>query len=334
VAAAGCGGDSSSSGGTTGSADLPTLTLAMATPTDLEPYVAVANGYFDKAGVKVSITENTGAQTSAALTGGKADLAFFSTAGPLLVAAGGKPTTVIWGVNGGGQGGNLIASKKFPDMASLRGAKSCTIGAFPAGSQGYGYAALYKERLSLKCRIAPYSDAASQLGALLSNRADALVGAISNFTSATNQGKAAVLVDTRQAATRQQLIGTMWPDSVIYGLSSTVSKKRKAIEAYIKGVDEARKFIQANSPETLTKLVKSHFAGFKTLSDEQALQNIAAIKPYVGLGGDGFVSKEVWDEGLKQMAFWGLPNYAADRPDFGYGARVDMSYYRNALGKG
>jgi ABC-type nitrate/sulfonate/bicarbonate transport system substrate-binding protein len=330
-------GSVSSRGVPTGGARANALSLSIANPTiasDLLDYVAKSKGFFDKAGVDVTIVDQFPASSTASyVVSGKADIAIFAGVTPLVVASQGQPTSIIFGLGGGGQGGMVIGKPAgISSLAELRSKQSCRIGTFAPGSSAYGWAAVYRLEFHLNCDLVPFADAASQAGALAADRVDALVGSYPNFASLVTQNQAKILIDTRNLVQRKKYTGPLFPEVVIWGLTSTLQSKRPAVVAYLKALAATDAYVQKASTADLVAVLKS-YPEFNGLSDEVLGITASTIKAYLLQGGtQGFITPTQWKLGLTRYANWGVPGFDATSPSHVYGQRVDMSYYKAALG--
>ena len=312
-----------------------TLKIAMPTiASDFLHYYAVQKGTFKKHNIDLTVLDNTAANTASLVVSGQADIALFSSSVPLLVAGQGKATSIIYGIGGGGLGGAVLGDgKKVKVLEDLKTVSPCRIASFPTGTVAYGYAAYYKSMMQLNCDILPFTDPPSQIGALLSGRADAIVGAYSNFVSTLAEGKAVLVLDTRDDAQRAKYVGQEYPESVMWGLSDTLKAKPDVIATYLKVLDETFKEVMA-MPEAQVADVLANVAVYKGRTAEQIRTDVAAQKAYMTKGSTrGYISKAQWDLALQRLTLWGVPGYDPAQPRNAYEQRIDMSYYEKGVGK-
>ncbi len=338
AAIAGCGGDDSTDSGSSSVGDSggskPTLKVALPTAgADSLNYVADSEGFFADEGVDVEIIGNTGANLATMVASGQADIGVFGAGSPLLTAAQGKPSSIIYALTGGGQGGSIVGPPETKTLADLQ-AKSgdCRIGSFPPGSSAYGYANLYKQTADLDCDIVPLPDVASQIGALSAGRVDALVGAYPNFASTIDEGKATLLMDSRDPAQRQKYIGRDFVEVVLYGDKANLQSKGDALVPYLKALKKAADYIGDQDPAEVAAEIKDQPALAETTQD-QVESDVASLSVYQYLGSDdGFITEPQWDFALTRIALWGLPGFDPQAPSSSYAEAIDMSYYEKAFG--
>lgn len=218
-------------------------------------------------------------------------------------------------------------------MNQLKTKDHCRIATFPPGTSAYGYAALYKEKFDLECDLVPLQNPAAQVGALSAGRADAIVGAYSNWAQSLADNKVTLIGDTRSPAERKQLLGKEFPEVVLFGLTDTLKQNRPAVAAFLKGIDQAYDFVQDNSVETVSSLLKQ-FGPFASLSDGARQSTVASTIPYLRLGSNrGFIEESRWAFALQRYSLWDLPGLNPSAPANTYDRRIDMSYYRQGIGQ-
>jgi len=322
-------------------AGIPTVhaqeSLVVAMPTigsDILHYAAIRKDIFKQRGVNVTMLDNTGANTASLVVSGQADIALFAATVPLIIAGQGKETSIIYGIGGAGIGGSVVGDgKKVNSMEDLKTANPCRIATFPAGSVAYGFAALFKDNLKLNCELIPFSDPPSQLGALLSGRAEAIVGSYTNFATTVADGKAKLIMDSRDPEQRRKYIGPEFPEAVMFGLTDKLKAKSDAVVRYLKGLDDTYKLLKGSTDAQMADILTGTPA-LAGRSKQQLQSDVASIRHYVTKGStDGYIAKSQWDIGLQRYALWGVPGFNSALPRNAYDARVDMSYYVKAIGK-
>lgn len=311
---------------------MQTLNVALATVTaDSLNLVAKAEGIFAKHGLNVVFTQTTPATLASAVASGQSDIGIHAMGVPLSVANSGKKTSVIMATTGGGQGGSVFGSVGLASLESLKSKSDCKIGTLTAGSSAAGFAVLYKKTLGLPCEITPFQDLPSQIGALVAKRVDVLVGAYPNFIRTVGEGKATLLVDSRDPAQAAKYLGEPFPEVGAFGLSENLPKKRALIVAYIKSLMEAQKLIEQTPAQKVAASMKK-LPELAERSESLVEEDVKALQAYRFRGTDqGRIIEAQWKRTLDGISLWGLPNFSVSNPTFSYDAAVDMSYYDAAM---
>jgi ABC-type nitrate/sulfonate/bicarbonate transport system substrate-binding protein len=311
-------------------------TLHLAFPgyatTTMLTYIATANGYFKHLGLAIYLSDGVGANTTALLVSGRADIVSYGSTSPLSLANQGKQTSTIYADNGGGNSGFMIGNNSSaPTLAALESLKSCVIATFAVGSPPYGYTVQYEHELGINCRIIPFSSVPSMIAALVAGSADAAVLSFSTFASTLAAGEAKVLIDTRIPSVRQKYVGGNFIESTEVGLPANLKAKRSAVIKWLKGENLARKWLKTHTDKQAAALL-GKFGKFG--SDTLLIQKVAAQRAYMNAGNtNGYITAGQWNYSLQRFSAFDLPNYSPSNPAYSYGNLVDMSYYDAAIGK-
>jgi ABC-type nitrate/sulfonate/bicarbonate transport system substrate-binding protein len=292
-------------------------------------YVAAAQGLFEREGLDVEITDGLGANVANLVVSGDYDIGMIGLSTPIITASKGKATSVTFGLGGGGSGGMLLGGPEVKALATLEGKKGCRIATFPPGAASNGNATQYQQTFLKNCDVVPLNDLPSIIAAVSAGRADAMVG---NFNAAVaeavDQGKLHILVDTRDAAQREQALGA---DRIVsefgeWGLTDNLKEKRASVVAYYRAVAEALKFIQGASDAEVAKLLHTQktFAD-RDLSDLES--EVKSNRSYLTVGSEnGMLDEQQWNATVAAYAAWGVAGVDPEDPAADYAARVDMSY--------
>lgn len=320
----GCGNDARTGGG--GGSE--TISVGYPTPfADVLNYIADSKGYFEENGVDVDLVLSNGANLPGEIAAGRIDLAAHAVGVAMSLVQQGKPQKVIYGLTGGGQGGTLFVGSGTDSVEALRAKPDCRIGTFPAGSSAYGFAQVYIAKLGLSCDVVPFQDVPSQLGALASDRVDALVGVYLNFIQAVHEGKAKVLIDSRDPAVAEENLGAPYPEVALFGSESNLDKLAASLPGYVDAIDKAARYMRDTPAET----VAEDIAGQPNLKGQTRAQIQGAVETlssYLWRGTDeGRITSEQWAATLRGVSSWGLKGFSADDAKFGYDALVDNSYH-------
>jgi NitT/TauT family transport system substrate-binding protein len=326
LALAACGSGSSDSGSSStkeASAPLPTVTIASAaaTPIFAQPYLAQALGYFRDAGVNVKIQDNTGGNTLNFVASGQADLGMIGAAAPLLLAQQGKDSKIVYSPQSGGSAGMLVGGKGIKAIADLKGKR---IGTLAKGSSTYGLAAYYSQKYGLGADLVPLPNNAALTGALKSGQIAGATGPSDSYATLVDAGDATILVDTRDKAERQKIIGADYPEGAVFGLAGNLTAKREAIVGVLAAYGRALEYFRSQPPEEVAKTLRTQ-PGFKATPLAALTGYVTSAKSYVGVN-DGYISPAAWKAGLAGYALWGLGDFSASNPLFAYDKRIDMTY--------
>ncbi len=319
---------------TPGNAAFPTLTVVLANQfAESLNYVAKANGFFTKRGVSVVFNQSTPGMVPSVIASGVADLGVNALGSPLSLDASGKKVSIVFAFTGGGQGGSVVGAKGgVKSIEVMKSKPDCRIGTLPAGTSAAGFAVVYKRSLALSCDIVPFQDAASELGALVANRVDVLVGSYPTFDNAVSQGKISVLVDTRDPEQYQKYLGEFFPEVVLFGSADNLNAKRPAVVAYLKALVDANNFIESTPSEAVATSMKT-LPELEDRLESLVKSDVETLQAYRFRGSErGFISEKDWTLALSRVADWGLPNFSTGSAVFSYRQAVDMSYYKAAFG--
>jgi NitT/TauT family transport system substrate-binding protein len=333
AALAACGGgedeSSESQGGSTKPKETVTIAVAAATPVFAYPYIAQQLGYFEKAGVDVKLIPNSGANTLNQVASGQADLGMIAAGVPLLLAQQGKDSKIIYSPQGGAAGGMLVGGADVKRVEDIRGKR---IGTLSRGSSMYGFGVLYNRKFKLDADVVPLQNNASIAGALKSGRIAAATGPFDAYAAQIEAGEATVLVDTRDKAEREKILGPDFPEGAVFGLAPNLEKKRDAIVAVMKAYDDALEYMRGEDPAKIAETLRKS-PDFQAIPPDKLAEFVDSAKSYIGLE-DGAISPAVWQHALDQYALWGLGDFDPKNPLFSYDKRIDMSYLEAARGDG
>lgn len=326
LALTGCG--SSSGSGSSGAAETPTIKVAILSTSAISSavYVAQAKGMFDKYGVKVEILDNTGANTLNMVASGDVDLGMMASTGPLLLDQQGKSALLVAGWTGGGAGGMLIGAKS---VTSIDGLKGASIGTLNPGTSVFGWATMYNEKYSLGANLVPYGTPDLIAAALQAGQIQGAVGAYANYGTLVEQGKANILIDTRDATKRVEALGPDFSEGAVFGLKDKIVAKKDAVTKFLAGYYEANMYIRDTDPAKVAGELHA-LEQFKATPEEQltSLLKNSISNMFVN---DGMITKDTWGIMLDQFAKWGISNFDATNAQFTYDNVVDMSYLKDAV---
>jgi ABC-type nitrate/sulfonate/bicarbonate transport system substrate-binding protein len=349
-------GSSSSSAGSTKTTNAPgSLTVDIVSPNaNFAPvFIAKSEGLFDKQNLNVKIMENTGSNTLPLLASGSADITLYAFPNPLIMAAQGKPTTVI--ANGlRDSGAALMGSKSIASLAALQArGKSCKIATTAPGSQAYGYAVEYTKAAKLKlsgCQIEPASSNDIAMARLSSGQVDAVSLPLPFVMTVIDKTHGHMLISPNAPGYRQSLGLPNFVSAEYFGLTSTLQAKKPLIVRFLKAINATNALLTMKNLPKLTSDLQQ-YDSFKAVPAATLQTSLKFIIDYMGPGANYaspaavqsnpgalsssalYIPENVWNVSLQQIAKWGVADYSANAPTNAYKQRVDMSYLAAALGK-
>jgi ABC-type nitrate/sulfonate/bicarbonate transport system substrate-binding protein len=329
------------------------LTIAISNPlvNFAQPFVAKSAGLFDKYGVNVTIKEGTGGNTLNMLVTGEADVTIFATTAGMLLSQQGKQMSHIYDFSSD-PGSFLIGAPGINsvDQAKALGDK-CTILGGAAGSQGYGYAVIYKEFAPLglsKCNVESTPSSSTLIARMAGGQATLASVSYSGAKLAMDAYGAKILINPNLPGYRKKYQVASYMTGGYYGAKDNLQSKRPAVVKFLEAIDDAAKLMVPKNLAQLTTYLKAYssFSAQDFNSLRTQLQN--SIR-YIGAGANvtppaelkanpnalknqtGWISKPLWDLSLKQYAKWQVPGLDLSSPVHQYSAEVDMSYLTEAL---
>ena len=311
-------------------AAVPPLTIAVISLTagNAVTYVALAQGFFDQAGVKVTTLDNVGNNLTNLVVSGQADLGQGGAPGAFAPVYEGKQTTALFGYQGNGAGGFMVGAKNITALSQVK-----RVGAGGPGTSVFGYCNMYKATLKASWDCVPAADSGTRRAMLLSGQVDAELDVYPQLHDLIDSGQVNVLIDTRDAAVRKQYIGGDFPETLIWGMSDNVKgAKKESVLRFMKAIGMAVKFINTSADDVVAKSLKK----VKTFDALTEAQLTLAEHDYRQFNhpNQGYISESTWSFSLGQYAQWGLgTSFDPKNPDFAWAKRVDMSFYDAAIGK-
>jgi ABC-type nitrate/sulfonate/bicarbonate transport system substrate-binding protein len=339
AALAACAGQSApTSEPTSAGALAPTDPLTVAIPLTDTPFapvfVAEALGYFDDAGVDVTITNNVGGNGLTLITSGQADLLMLGPGGVFGLVQQGKPASIVYDTYSGGSGSiTVLEGSPFKSIQDLAGKR---VGVFGVGGASYGYASVYSDFVVGKggdpFEITPIAQQSALIGALLAGQLDAVVGSKSWFSSQLDSGEVRVVLDSSDPKNQEQFVGFKgFPEGTIFGLSDALAAKHEAVVRFLSAVARGGAYIHDSTPAEIAKTLTS-LDVFDSQTIEQVTTSITINQPFLSVD-DGVITAATWKKSLALYGRWGLTGVDTTDPIFDYDNMVDMSYLEEALAR-
>lgn len=331
---AACGGSSNGTSlSSQGSAakKLPVFVLGqtLVSPTSADLWVALANGYFTKAGVDVQVKVQ-GATATTDAAAGRDDIVQSGVTGSFSPRLKGHPTQVIYEVSPGLSTTGVIVSAKSPykTVMDLSG-KSVTV--LGVGTSTYGAAVSYSKYIvshgGKALKIIPASEASQQTNSVVSGSAAASVGLLDIFGPAIAANKVRVLEPAAGDLAR-----SLFPSDIVnigyWGLESNLAQKKTATTAFVAGLRMADQWLQtASDAQVAQALKKTSF--FDNFTEQQIEQDLKYDRPFFTTN-QGFISQQAWDASLKEFGTWGMNGVDVNSSELSYDSIVNMSYWNSA----
>jgi NitT/TauT family transport system substrate-binding protein len=307
---------------------VPSLTVGTAAPLTnfSDIYVAEANGYFEQAGVDVTIESGVGANGLNSVVSGQLDLLMFGTGQALIPASRGIETTIVYNQIGAGEGAAVAVAIDSPyktpeDLAGKR------VAVLAVGGSSYGWGQYFssytEEQGGAPYDIIQSASVSDQVNGILSGHFDAMVSTAALLTSQVADGQVRLLVDPGEPDAAQY-IPDQYVETCTFGIADNLDEKREAVVRFVAAMQAADKWMRDASPEDIAAALKSSPA-----FDGQSLETVAAgaeyDKPFFA-PSLGVISDDLWASTLDQLEYWGLPDVDLKDDLFSYENRVDMSY--------
>jgi ABC-type nitrate/sulfonate/bicarbonate transport system substrate-binding protein len=299
-------------------------------------YIGAAKHYFQKLGLAVEIQDLLGAGVNNLVVAGQADVSSFTPTVPMLTAKQGKPLSIFYAFGGGGAGGSLMVRSGITSLAQLKSISNCKVTSLGAGASSYAFFFQLKRSLGLSnCTLNPLPTFGAQLGAVASGNVDAIVGSLSSFYGAISAGQVHVLLDASKPAIRKQYYSD--PPGILevtlYGTKANLSAKRPAIIKLIKGMNQARQFLNHHTPAQVAAVLNA-FQPFTTISPGDIPKAVSYLRPFFASGNsNGYITQGQWNQSLQGYKDFGIAGFDASDSTYTYKNMIDMSYYDQALGK-
>ena len=329
-ALAACGG-----GGSTVASETGNLTVATSSASTIgtELYLANDLGYAKKYGVQLTIT-NAGALGPTQAAAGKVDLAQFGASAPLAPTNQGRQMSIVYGLANSVTRGITVATdspikagKTEDVLMQLSGKTLVTQGTVGSGiGNATMVSAWIAEHGGKKPRIVSV-DAADGISAqLISGQADGAVMLPDYVAGGLSAGKLKMIVPNTDPV-MTQITGGDYPAVTLFGLSSNLKKKAKAVSALIAALRDAHAYVKTHSTDEIAAVLAKDpaFAGQAIDSIKTTLQ----YDPPFLSPADGHIDEDAWKMTLAAMSNWGT-GLDLTASKFDYAHMIDMTYWNDA----
>lgn len=324
---AGCGSGGGDSGGQADEADSLVVVVRNHAVPQAPLAWAIAQGYFDDAGLDVRI-EVAEAANSAQLVSGQADL-FWGTQGALFgITNSGKQVSTVYGTDAGAAGWVVTSDD------SIESPEQCqTVTTSTPGTVMYAWTRQLERIYDVQWQITQLTSVPAIAANVVAGRTQCATGNVSYYQAGIDEGRLRVILDP----TDQADLPPGWPalgvEDVVAGLPETLGNKRDAIHRFLEAYHTALPEYLDTSSETIAATLLDYDNKWAAVGAPKVLaQAVEDYKPLLSPDG-GYVSEETWTETLAFFGEGGLDFLNTDPDRFAYGAAVDMSYYEAAIGR-
>jgi hypothetical protein len=320
-------GSSGSAQGTTGKKLVPlTVVTSGPQPIFMAAYLAEITGAAEREGLNLSVKVG-GTNLATVMASGGADVALSSPVAAVAPAKEGLQTSIIFD-NEPASGVAFVVGTE-----NIKTIQQCSrMAAGTVGQTGYGSSVLLKQELHLRYSILQFGTGPAQDAALVSNRADCGIGVYDLWAAGIAAGHYHLIVDPRQNGSLPTSFPAGATGQVFWGVTSRLKVKRAAVVKLLRAVNDV--YVHVIDAEPAAKiaaqlLTNSVFQGQPKAAVAASIANIEHfLPPY-----RGYVPSTQWPSTLNFLRQSGLGFIEPGNPTWSYAERVDMTYYKLALGR-
>lgn len=311
----------------------PTLTVAVPffTSTFAPPFIAEALGYYKQEGVNVTVEGGGGSTDLLDIATGAADLTVFGTTAAFPITAGGKPTSIVYNVAGGGLAGD-VAVRSSSTAKSLMDLSGQRVGVAAASGDGWGTLQVYSQYVASHGGRAfipvSYAQAADMAAALASGGIAAAVGPRDQFQTGLANGSFKLILNSENASVAKQFFGGYFAENAIFGLSSTIKAKSTAVVDFLAAIVKANSWLRSHSATQITTELRT-LSGFATTPASALVPSVQYAKSFLS-PYNGKITAAMWGLSLKQFAGWKVEGVNLSSPNYSYRRAVNMTYLDQA----
>lgn len=324
----------SSSGGSGGAGQPQSLTIAVGGSSIIlsDLVVAYEKGYFREQNLDVKL-DYLGVSAAQAALAGKADLAYSTPTQTFSAIAAGRSVKTIWSSTLVNTSFTVAVPSSSP-AHSIDDLAGKVIGTYPVGSASYGDAQLLANLITshggAAPKIKPLGDATAISSQLAGKRIDAGMAAGDFFAPLVEQHKVRILAEPDQF---KDLPEYDFVNSGMFGLTSTLEKKKDAVQRLTKAMVKAASYITTAPPADVGALLHGSSQGDYANQSADALTTSLTADRWFLDKSAGCVSPKAWAGTLSLSKGFKLPlsGKTLDDPVFAFKAGTDMSFV-NAAG--
>ncbi|CAB3809707.1 hypothetical protein LMG27177_06883 [Paraburkholderia fynbosensis] len=279
-------------------AGLPHVTIALTgVSTNVQEWLmADALGYFEKAGVDVTI-ENYNGSGNALAVSGQVPLVIQGVGGAMKPAIRGIPIRIVYSQQTGDPAGAVTVAtySPFHDLMDLSGRR---VGTISAAGSCWGSAALYSDYIvrhgGKPLQVTPYSSPFALSSALNSGQIDAAICTADTLAKNIDAGNMRNLLSPSNP-----VLTNLAGDAVqvaMWGTRDAVEKNREAIVRAVGAAQAAAQQIPGWSIDFMAKQM-SKLPIFLGYSEQDIRLQLEQDKPYASTLG-GYISRDQWQRTL------------------------------------
>jgi ABC-type nitrate/sulfonate/bicarbonate transport system substrate-binding protein len=296
-------------------------------------YVARYEGFFKKAGVDATISNN-GTTYATTLLAGRADLALSGASGPFPFIRQGRPLNIVYATGFGNSSGFIVRTDspyhKVMDLAK----SDVSIGIQPVGLLRGQANALINYVTSQGGQAPRLASATSTSGDFGSLVAGGVVDTSAvDFNTAAPYIKAGKVRWLDDAKPGSPLMEKFLPPGTVgisfWGPPDVLKDKRDAVVRFIAGLRMAERWLSRSKDTTIATVLHNSVPSLGQLDQETIKDSLTYDRKVWALKQEGFISAAAWRTSIPVWSGWNL-GYDITVPTYSYGSVVDMSYWNAA----
>ncbi|MET0454055.1 MAG: ABC transporter substrate-binding protein [Mycobacterium sp.] len=329
VVVTGCGTDGKPASEATSSGDR--LSLVVGVRDVSVPQAAlnwmVAQGYFEDAGLDVTIKIGEAAHTSQ-LVAGQVDLYQGAQGGLFGIINSGKQVKTIYGVDAGISGWVVASNESVKTPSDCKSVTTAT-----PGTVFYAWTKQLERIYDADWQLTQLTSVPAITANVVGGRTDCATGNISYFQRGIDEGRLRVIFDPSDESNLPPGWPTLGVDDVIGGIPATLAAKKPAVEKFLKTYAAAMPDYLAADPKDIAQALMSFNPKFAAVGSRDVLaKGVENFKPLLS-PNSGYISDETWSHTVDFFRQGGLDFLGNDPSRFDYANVVDMSYYDAAIGR-
>jgi ABC-type nitrate/sulfonate/bicarbonate transport system substrate-binding protein len=297
--------------------------------------VAQELGFFKKLNLPLTLTTDTGTNTTNLVASGEYDIAAYTAPIAVSLSEAGKPTSVIANVENL-PGVSLVSSSAITSVSDLKSAPNCRIASSAQGTALWYYGLVYLHKLGLQnCTLVPAEDTAVQIDGVVSGEYQAAVLSQASTLTVKSQG-GHLLEDATSPSWAKTFARTTIPSGADIGLTADLRSKRASVVAFMQGLMGGADYVNTHSDADVAA-ADQRDSNYATEPASALTVSLPYVRKFFGIAAKSttatpmFISATGWKEGLKVYSQYGLTGFSATAPAAQYGKAVDMSYYDAAF---
>ena len=309
-------------GGRVASSATPQLTVITNAPivAFLPLWLADWDGYYQRAGVDVTINQVPIPSLVATVASGRADVVYTGTGQALNAATAGFLSNIIY-ASASNQSSWVVGTKDVKTVADCT--NMLTSG---PGAVSEAWAHILQNLFHATYKITYANPIGSIAPPLLANgTANCAIG--NQLFATVASGLTHVVLDPLTGQGAPAGMPLPGPESIFFGIKDNLAKKRVAVVRFLKAIHQAILTVKTMSPSTLATLAHSH-PEFAPGSVDQLTADIQTNQPL--FLPSGYISLAEWGSQVNIQSIIN-PNIVPSDPRWSWKQMVDMSYLLEAV---